>query len=369
MIIFVHLLNDASGSPRVLKSVIEIAQKYDLRGKLYVGSGGTASPSDGVLSQTHIEHCRYPYRFKSFIVSRLLYFVTSQIILFAKLCLDKDVRHANIIWVNTLLPIGAMCFARLFKRYLVVHMHERELKPKLFHKVIVWITRNTASEVIFVSKEQQQFFESIRFKRSSVIHNTYDSALAQWVKAVPAPPLEDTFNLLMLASLKSFKGIPAFLELADRLADRPQFKLTLLINEDKAIGDAFREAESRPNLTIICRPPSTAPYYQAAHLVLNLSYPDEFIETFGLTLIEAMVFGVPVIAPPIGGPLEIVSHGQDGFLISARDLPRIESTILELADKPERYAEFRAAALKKATLFSPLTFEQKIIEKLTHEAY
>ncbi len=39
-------------------------------------------------------------------------------------------------------------------------------------------------------------------------------------------------------------------------------------------------------------------------------------EAFGLTIIEAMVSGLPTFAPKFGGPLEIIEYGVSGFLLN-----------------------------------------------------
>lgn len=43
-------------------------------------------------------------------------------------------------------------------------------------------------------------------------------------------------------------------------------------------------------------------------------------ETFGQTLQEAHASGLPVIAPASGGPLDLVRHGEDGFLFDPESL-------------------------------------------------
>jgi glycosyltransferase involved in cell wall biosynthesis len=52
-------------------------------------------------------------------------------------------------------------------------------------------------------------------------------------------------------------------------------------------------------------------------------------EPFGMMCAEAMAAGVPVVATATGGLREMVVHGQNGFLIRARDAARVEQ---ELAD-------------------------------------
>jgi hypothetical protein len=62
--------------------------------------------------------------------------------------------------------------------------------------------------------------------------------------------------------------------------------------------------------------------------------PSRF-ESFGLILVEAMMFGKPVIASDIGGMGEIVDHGETGLLVPADDPSALADAILRLARSPE----------------------------------
>lgn len=53
--------------------------------------------------------------------------------------------------------------------------------------------------------------------------------------------------------------------------------------------------------------------YRAADFYVSIV--DNFQETFGLNIIEAMASGLPVIASDFSGYRELVTHGKDGFLI------------------------------------------------------
>ena len=44
------------------------------------------------------------------------------------------------------------------------------------------------------------------------------------------------------------------------------------------------------------------------------------VDSFGLTILEAMSMGTPVIAANAGGPAEIIKHGETGFLFSPGDV-------------------------------------------------
>ena len=89
-------------------------------------------------------------------------------------------------------------------------------------------------------------------------------------------------------------------------------------------------------------------------MVLNLSKVDECVETFGLTILEAMAFGIPVIVPPIGGPAEIVTDGVEGYVISSYETNDIAKKIKELSMDKAKWTELSINALL-------LSFEKKCI--------
>lgn len=71
-------------------------------------------------------------------------------------------------------------------------------------------------------------------------------------------------------------------------------------------------------------------------------------ESFGLTALEAMASGVPVIASTIGGLPEVVEHGVSGFLHEVGDVERMTASALSLLDNEERHATFSSSARERA---------------------
>ena len=84
-------------------------------------------------------------------------------------------------------------------------------------------------------------------------------------------------------------------------------------------------------------------------------------EDFGMTAIEAMASGKPVIAPNEGGYKESIVNGETGILIDSINADKLKSVIeeiaSELASKSEKY---KTACLARAKLFDTEIFIQKI---------
>ncbi|MFA6571677.1 MAG: N-acetyl-alpha-D-glucosaminyl L-malate synthase BshA, partial [Bacteroidota bacterium] len=88
-------------------------------------------------------------------------------------------------------------------------------------------------------------------------------------------------------------------------------------------------------------------------LVELLSISDIFLlpsqsESFGLSALEAMSCGVPVIASNIGGIPEVVSHNETGFLSELGDVQRMAKYALELLDKDKKWLVFSENSRQRA---------------------
>ena len=167
------------------------------------------------------------------------------------------------------------------------------------------------------------------------------------------PRRTGVFQVVMLSSLRGYKGIEEFMRLANALLNRDDIRFSLVLNAEDGEVEVFKNRyPDAQNVTIYPRTDDPSVFYCRADLVLNLSRTDQWIETFGLTILEAMTFGVPVIAPPVGGPAEIVTHGKDGFCIDSQDAAALKDAILELADNPDLAIMISKAARSRANDFT-----------------
>lgn len=356
-IVFIHLLNDFSGSPKVLKEVIKVVTAQSVQGKLYLGSSG-----DGFLSESKFPIKRYWYCRTRQRGLTLFTYLFSQLVLFVKLLCDRSIAKNAVIYVNTLLPFGAAIYAKLTGRKVVYHVHEISITPVPLRWMLKVIAQMTSSLNIYVSDTHIQALPIHGVPAIRVYNALEDSFIRSALASHYTPRYEGHFNVLLIASLRDYKGVPELMNLATGVLGHHDIRLHLVVNDDQGAIDQYFADKSIPgNLCVYPRTTDPTIFYRQANLVLNLSRVDQCVETFGLTILEAMAFGIPVIVPPLGGPAELVVDGVQGFLVDSYDKTLLMEKLLFLYRDKALCERMSTACRERAAEFSLANFKENIV--------
>ncbi|WP_394200992.1 glycosyltransferase family 4 protein [Marinagarivorans algicola] len=351
-IYLVHLFNDYSGSPRVLCDAVDalVDAGFDCN--------VLTSQHKGFLNNSKSKNICIPYLRSNSRWLILFNFIFSQVYCFLVLAflLIKERLNGSraTVMVNTMLPFGAYMAAKVCRVQCIAYIHETSVTPrglKLFLRAVI---KACVSDVIYVSEylAKQEPFGGLN---STVIYN----GLRRDLSASDAVNLQKKFDnktLFFCGSPKSFKGIHQFFMLARHL---PEFNLVAALNCE--VSELTPLSVDLPkNVTLFSRPSNLFDLYAGAFLVLNLSIPDECVETFGLSILEGMALGCPAIAPPVGGPCEIVNENV-GILIDCRNIEAIASFVIKLSSEYSLWAKYSEAAVLQASKFSAEQYSANIV--------
>jgi len=335
-----HLLNDYSGSPKVLSQILKEWVKNGNETHLY-----TSLHQDGFLSNINgIKYHEGWYKFQKNPWLRLCFFTLSQLILIIKMF--HQIKKNDLVYINTVLPFGAALLGKIKGCEVIYHIHESTVNPQILKCFLFGIVKQTANKIINVSKYVQQS-HGITNVKNHLVYNSIDN---DFVKNILPKKAETNYkNVLMVCSLKTYKGVYEFTRLA---FDHPNFEFKLVLNApQKDIDDFFSSINMSENISIYAAQKNLHPFFQWADVIVNLSKPDGWIETFGLTIIEGMAYGLPAIVPPIGGILEVIEEGLTGFSVDSRDTQQLNLILSNVLKNKSQYEKLSHAAFNRLQIF------------------
>lgn len=222
-IICFHLFNDYSGSPKVLKMVLEGFLKKGYQVDLVSSKGGVL---DELQHYENFHKYTYCYQFSNNPAITMLRYSLVQLYTF--LFAFRWLFHKNtVFYINTLLPVGPAFAGRLMGKRVIYHYHENAFVKGAFYKTLAAAMQKLAHEIICVSAYQASFLK--RKQGVTVIPNALPKDFTDKLHPNPEAAFERQ-TILMLSSLKAYKGTLEFIALSQKL---PQYKFVLVINDTR----------------------------------------------------------------------------------------------------------------------------------------
>jgi glycosyltransferase involved in cell wall biosynthesis len=253
--------------------------------------------------------------------------------------LSRYVREKEVEIVHTHVardyPLAALAAGRSARLVLTRHV----LFPlNRIHKLTLRRTARViaVSEAVAAALRAQTIFDA---EKITVIHNGID--IKRFTKAREAANQHDKLRVGMIGHLAPIKGQEDFIRAAAIVCAQRDDVQFIIAGEDKS-----RRGEHRRNIEKLIhdldldrRVRLTGWIDNVAELLpqLDLFVSPSRAEPFGLSIIEAMAAGVPVIATMSEGAREIIEANQTGQLVPIADSDAMAKTIIALlADRNER---------------------------------
>lgn len=204
-------------------------------------------------------------------------------------------------------------------------------------------------------------------KDISVIHNFVDTHRfakrpIDAFKKVIAPNGEKV--VLHASNFRKIKRIADVIYTFNKIQEKIPAKLLLVGDgpERPAAEELCRSLGICENTRFVGKQQDMEDIYAIADLFL---LPSEY-ESFGLSALEAMAAGSPVIATNTGGIPEVVTHGSNGFLSEIGDVESMSRQAISLLSNPALLQQFSTAAKEQARKFDIATIVPQY-EKLYSE--
>ncbi|HLY77668.1 MAG TPA: glycosyltransferase [Thermoplasmata archaeon] len=164
-----------------------------------------------------------------------------------------------------------------------------------------------------------------------------------------------TLNILCIAADRPYKNLSLVYRLAKQL-EAPRGGWRFRFRLISRIGPESRHAMERlnaSNLEVVPSVPDAGSAYEEADALLHPS----LVEGFGLPPVEAMQFGIPIVAADVACLREVVHTG--GTLVDPLAMDRWLSAVTELTD-PGVYRERANASADRGRRFTSGAFEERL---------
>jgi glycosyltransferase involved in cell wall biosynthesis len=181
-----------------------------------------------------------------------------------------------------------------------------------------------------------------------VIHNGVDTALfkpapkdAQWRDTLGIPI--DARVIMTVGRIVGWKGLDTIVK---AIADLPDVHYVYVghgPHEEK-----LKELAESLSVSARVHAAGALPHQQipaAMNQADIFAQPSVGEEAFGITVIEAMACGLPVLASAQGGMLEIITSGHDGMLLPPGDVDAWRSAVALLSENSEQRKQLSDDAL------------------------
>jgi glycosyltransferase involved in cell wall biosynthesis len=225
-----------------------------------------------------------------------------------QLCVDESLKHAVTYKCWSHSTMATLAVTRMLDRHRRAGTWQRE--------VDLFVALNSYMRDLLVKK-------GVVPPNNIVVQGNFS------VDMEPPKDVTPSDEFVFAGRLTEEKGVRLLIDVAEKTT----LPLTI-IGDGPLHADVVKASQQHPHL----KAPGHLPREEvlkrmaAAHAVV---FPSHWQEPFGLSIIEAMALGKPVIASRVAGPQEIVQGGVTGLLFDAGNVEQLAACMRRLQENGE----------------------------------
>ena len=163
--------------------------------------------------------------------------------------------------------------------------------------------------------------------------------------------------VLFVGALGAHKGVDLLLDAHRRMSSELPL---VLVGSSRADTEQWERGGPRP---VIVRTGVSHDQIMACFAAATVSVaPSRWQEPLGLTPIESMAAGTPVVVTRVGALPEVIVHESTGLVVPPADPAALASAIDRIVQNPALQAQYGAAGIERARLFTESAVVPRIIE-------
>jgi len=268
--------------------------------------------------------------------------------------LDKITKNYDILQVHEYDQISSWKYYAWNKKKQVVIYHGPyfdeynkgyNFKCKIFDRTFLALKNNKNTVCFTKSKAAAKFLNSKGFKHSVPIGvglNT-DNFMNEENSSIETNE-KNTWNMVYVGKIEPRRNSLLLLDiLEDVSSKREDIRMTVVGTGEKEYLDNWKnKAKPLIDKGILIYIPGMKQaelkdlYRQADIMIFPSNY-----EIFGMVLLEAMYFDLPVVSSDNGGSDTLINHNENGVIVESFDMGKWSEAILELHDDNTKYLKIK----------------------------
>ncbi len=270
-----------------------------------------------------------------------------------KIC--PDIVHTHSSFAGKIAAYRCGVKSRIYTRHSAFEMTGKLTKFP-FKQVNGFIDNRLSTEIIAVCKAAADNLTvtGVSEKKITVILNGVEPVrkLAESEKSEFRRSVgigEDEFVGLISARLEDYKGHRFLVEAAkiirDKMGDGAKFRIVFMGDgtERENLEKQCRELGVEDKIIFTGFVSDIAPWCNIMDITLNAS----LAEAASLALCEGMSLEKPAVVSDFGGNPELITDGENGFIVHTKDSAAIADAIMKIMESPELYARLSKGAIDR----------------------
>lgn len=268
--------------------------------------------------------------------------------------LEPDIIHAHDY------TAGIICSVFWKKVPVINHLHNNAvwIRKKNIKSIAYFWAARKLSKILTVSESvmDEYIYGKNLLHKTRVVGNPFDISK---IRALAAQEMSyQKFDVLFCGRLISLKNPFLFIQIIAALKERiPNIKAAMVGDGDlkEEVNEKIRQLNLENTITLYGFLSNPYGIMRNSRLIC---IPSQW-EGFGLVSLEAMAFGVPVVASPVGGLVNIVDDSCGSLCLDYQDFV---DTIYSLMTSLQEYKKKSKGALERAHKMDNLKeYSEKIV--------
>ena len=371
-ILLLHSSSDLYGASRIFLQTVTLLRKHGHHCLVVLSNKGSLEQAlESVGAEVYIVNLgiiRRKYFTISGLFNRLQKWRSASTFLNSLI----HTHQIELVYSNTAAVLIGAWVARKNKLKHIWHIHEIIEQPKLLHQFLGWQMRKGADKLIVVSDAVAICWKTALSEKTNLIR-IYNGI--EPINQLITVNYRKQFNLPDVAVVLGFagrihviKGQPYFLEIAKALKKINNFSnLHFFIAGDPYPGqeylldqmfDLIRENQLEASVNYLGQVDQMSNFYADIDMLVVSSIQPDSLPT---VILEAMQYGIPVVATAQGGALEMVQDNTTGIFIPLDDALVAAEKIQAILPASIRQQMGAAGQQRVATHFSQAAFEKNML--------